>query len=449
MIRMPSQLLSTRPGPIPVSSLLLAAIMALAAGPLPASPQDAAPASRPATAVMESMELTNDETSAVLTLRLSQSSRWLAGGRADGPITLTLEDVAPAAAISNQLDPEGLVASVEVLRDLVDSIPTTRLEVRLRSKCTYAVAAVENVLVVRFWSSDAAPAERLGSSVLPPATLSRPAPPPPASSNTAAGTAPPAAAVKYRIGAGDVIQVDVFGLPELTRETRVLLDGSIAMPLLGEIQVAGLDLREAERTIASLLTQRQLVNDPQVSILVKEYESRGISIQGAVSKPGVYQMVESKSLLEMIGRAGGLQSSVRPGTSIIVLRESEGTQERIAIDALRLVEQGDLALNLLLQPGDVVMVPPPRVLRAFISGAVQKTGTVEFSSTDPFTVFQAVTAAGGPTERANLRKVTLIRRRPDGSEERIRLNLKKVRKGSQEDILLEDGDTIVIGEWFF
>jgi polysaccharide export outer membrane protein len=443
-----SPLLSTKPGPVPVFPLLLVAIMALAAGPLTAGPQDTAPASRPATAVMASMELTNDETSAVLTLRLSQPSRWLAGGRANGPITLTLEDVTPAAAISNLLDSEGLVASVEVFSELVDSTPTTRLEVRLRSKCTYAVAAVESVLVVRFWSSDAAPPERLGSSVLPPAAPSRPAPPP-ASTNTAAGTAPPAAAIKYRIGAGDVIQVDVFGLPELTRETRVLLDGSITLPLLGEIQVAGLDLRQAERTIASLLTQRQLVNDPQVSILVKEYESRGISIQGAVSKPGVYQMVESKSLLEMIGRAGGLQSSVRPGTSIIVLRESEGTQERIAIDAMRLVEQGDLALNLLLQPGDVVMVPPPRILRAFVSGAVQKTGAVEFSSTDPFTVFQAVTAAGGPTERANLRKVTVIRRRPDGSEERIRLNLKKVRKGSQEDILLEDGDTIVIGEWFF
>jgi polysaccharide export outer membrane protein len=419
-------------------------MVALAACPLPAAPQADTP-TRQATALMESMALVNDATSAVLTLRLSQPSRWLAGGRADGPITLTLEDVAPAATVTNQLDPEGLVASVEVFRDLSDSVPATKLEVRLRSKCTYAVAASDNVLVVRFWSSDTAPPERLGSSASPPAPLGSLAPPPAATTSVA----PPPAAGEYRIGAGDLIQVDVFGLPELTRETRVLLDGSISLPLLGEIRVAGLDLRRAEGTIASLLTKRQLVNDPQVSILVKEYQSRGVSIQGAVNKPGVYQMVESKTLLEMIGLAGGLQSAVRPGTSIIVLRDSAGAQERIAIDALRLVEQGDLALNLLLQPGDVVMVPAPRVFRAFVSGAVQKIGTVEFSSTEPFTVFQAITAAGGPTERANLRKVTIIRRRPDGSQERIQLNLKKVRKGNQEDVLLEDGDTIVVGEWFF
>ncbi len=417
--------------------LLLAGLTLTALGAAPASSLATETAGQSAAVNIESMTLTNEPTSASLALALSDRGRWFASSRADGLITISLEDTAPSPTVTDLEAAEGHVALVEVLLVEGTPVPVTEVRIRTRSKSSYSVAATEGWLLIRIRSSHGGPPTPLAA----PATPQVAASPPIAAADSATG--------QYRIGAGDVLQVEVFGLPELTRETRVLRDGSITLPLVGGLRLAGLGLREAERGIAELLAKRQLVNDPQVSILVKEFQSRGVSIQGAVTRPGVYQMVESKTLLEMIGEAGGLLTGSRSGTAIIILRDQGGTQERIEIDALRLVEQGDLSLNLMLQPGDIVMVPPPRVYRVFISGAVQDTGTVEFSSTEPFTAFQAITAAGGPTERANLRKVTVIRRLADGSQERIKLDLKKVRKGSQEDLLLEDGDTIVVGEWFF
>ena len=427
--------------------VLLAGLVVVALNASPAAPQEAAIPSEPEAVVIESMTPTNEPASAVLALAMSRRGRWLAGSRADGLITITLENTIPNPGVTNVVEADGHVASVEILLDKTTETPAAKVRIRTRSRSSYSVAATEGWLFVRIRSSSGGPPIPLAVPPTDDATPPIRTPPPPAAAPFTAPTE--SANGEYRIGAGDVLQVEVFGLPELTRETRVLRDGSITLPLVGGIKLAGLGLRQAELGIADLLSKRKLVNDPQVSILVKDFQSRGISIQGAVNRPGVYQMVESKSLLEMIGQAGGLVTGDRAGTSIIILRNRADSEERIEIDALRLVEQGDQSLNLALLPDDIVMVPPPRVFRVFISGAVRNTGTVDFSSTEPFTVFQAITAAGGPTERANLRKVTVIRRRPDGSQDRIEVNLKKVRKGSQEDLLLEDGDTIIVGEWFF
>ncbi len=400
-----------------------------------------ASAQAPAAVVLESMTLTNEPSSAVLALAMSSRGRWLANSRADGLITISLEDTAPSPVVTNLVAAEGHVASVEVLLDNSAAAPATSVHIRTRSRSSYSVAASEDWLFVRIRSSSGGPATPLAAPAPPEAA--------PAIAPGPSIATPDPDSGQYLIGTGDVLQVEVFGLPELTRETRVLRDGSITLPLVGGMRVAGLGLRKAERAIANLLAQRKLVNDPQVSILVKEFQSRGISIQGAVNRPGAYQMVGSKTLLDMIGEAGGLVTGARSGTSIIILRNRAGTEERIQIDALRLVEQGDLSLNLALRPGDIVIVPPPQVYRVFISGAVRTTGTVDFSSSEAFTVFQAITAAGGATERANLRKVTVIRRMPDGSQLRIPVNLKRVRKGADDDVLLENGDTVVVGEWFF
>lgn len=256
----------------------------------------------------------------------------------------------------------------------------------------------------------------------------------------------------YRIGANDVLAVDVFGVKDFTRTVRVLRDGTISLPLLGNFSVQGLKLDEAEQLIADMLRQGQFVRDPQVTIFVEEYVSRGVSIQGAVDRPGVYQMLGQRTLLEMVGMAGGLlgKEGERAGATILVLRQpGDGMQARIEIDTRRLVELGDVSQNIYLEPGDIVMVPHDQKLTIYVSGAVADPGAVEFSSSEGISVLQAITAAGGPTPRARLGKVTVIRLRPDGSEERFLVNLKAIRKGNAESVRLENNDTIVVEEFGF
>ena len=259
----------------------------------------------------------------------------------------------------------------------------------------------------------------------------------------------PSDSFEIRIGAGDLIGIQVFGLPELDQETRVALDGRVSMPLVGSFSVQAQTPEEAARTIEALLIEKQLINEPEVTVSIKDSASSGVSVQGAVKKPGVYQLTGPKTVLEILVDAGGLAGG-GGAQSIFVLRKlPTGEQTRTEISAERLIDQGDMSLNIRLRPGDIVLVPEAKTYRVYVSGAARSPGPVDYLSTDGITVLQAITAAGGPTERANMGKVQVIRRLPDGTEERFFVNVKKIRKGKVEDFALERNDTVVVDEWFF
>jgi polysaccharide export outer membrane protein len=243
-----------------------------------------------------------------------------------------------------------------------------------------------------------------------------------------------------------VLEVSVLGIDELSRRVRVLGDGTITLPLLGNFTIAGSTVKGAEELIAGMLSAEKLVNDPQVSIFVVESVSGAVSVQGAVPTPGSYDLLGGNTLLEIIGRAGGVTPN--RGAKVLVIRGSETPeQETLEIDAARLFDEGDVTQNVGLQPGDIVVVPVARRLRVYITGAVRSPGAVEYFSSEGITVLQAIIAAGGPTERANLKKVSIKRRHGDGSEEIIPVNAKRIQNGKDPDLPLERNDTVVVGEW--
>jgi polysaccharide export outer membrane protein len=248
------------------------------------------------------------------------------------------------------------------------------------------------------------------------------------------------------IGPGDVLEVSVLGVEELSRRVRVLGDGTITLPLLGNFRIGGISVRESEDLIAEMLLAKKLVNDPQVSIFVVESVSGAVSVQGAVQSPDSYDLVGGSTLLEIIGRAGGVTQD--RGAKILVVRGSETQdQQTLEIDASRLLDEGDVTQNVSLKPGDIVVVPPARRLRVYVTGAVRSPGAVDYMSSEGITVLQAITAAGGPTERANLKKVTIKRRNTDGTEELLPVNAKRIQNGKDPDLPLERNDTVVVGEW--
>jgi polysaccharide export outer membrane protein len=255
---------------------------------------------------------------------------------------------------------------------------------------------------------------------------------------------------EYRIGPGDVLALDVFGHEELSRKVRVETSGSVRLPLIGKLDLAGLTLDEAEYALTERLFENQILNNPQLSLSVDEYHSQSVSVQGAVEKPGSYQLLGRRTLLDILGEAGGLTgSSGRAGERIFIFRlgSDGGEGEKLEIDIDRLMTQGDMSLNVAIEPGDIVLVPHEQSARVFVSGAVEKPGPVTFATSEPITILQALSFAGGTTLRARLGKVTVLRKLPDGSEERLFFDIKKIRKGEKPDALLQNNDTVLVSEW--
>ena len=245
----------------------------------------------------------------------------------------------------------------------------------------------------------------------------------------------------YRIGPKDLLEIAVFGLPELSQIARVAEDGSISMPLLGTVQVAGLTAQELEKKLASIL-DKQYTKEARVTVFIREYQK--ISILGAVGRPGQYELVGPTTLLQAIAQAGGLTAQAM--TEVYVYRTgTDGKQERIAVSLYDVTSGGNQELNITLQPKDVVMIPIDQTLNVFVYGEVRTPGVIPYLSSKKITVLQAIAQAGGPTEWAKRSKVVIKRKDPrTGKEMKIGVNLKKMIGGKIADLVLEEGDVVIV-----
>jgi polysaccharide export outer membrane protein len=251
----------------------------------------------------------------------------------------------------------------------------------------------------------------------------------------------------YRIGRQDLLEIKVFDVEDLDQTVRVADDGSITMPLLGRLLVGGLTKTEVERLIAGLLEER-FVNDPQVTVFVKEYESKKVAVSGAVKTPGSYEMLGQKTLLEMLSLAGGLDENL--GREIIIFRRGEGgVTDRIPVNLEKLVYAADPALNLVVSPGDIIYVPTVEKVRIFVSGAVKNPNLYEVPRDEPVTVLKAITLAGGTTDRAAEKRVQIMRTDADGQRVTFQVDLRKIKRGRAEDPILRRDDIVLVPEAFF
>ncbi|RTM00717.1 polysaccharide export protein [Ancylobacter aquaticus] len=156
----------------------------------------------------------------------------------------------------------------------------------------------------------------------------------------------------YRVGPLDMLNITVFKVPELSQTVQVSESGKFSFPLIGEVQAAGLTVSEIERDVAAKLGGNY-VRNPQVTVLVKEYNSHRITVDGAVAKPGVFPMQGPVSLLQAVAMAGGAQE-VSDGT-ILVFRRVDGNSSvaKFNMSELRSQKVSDPDLR----AGDIVTVP--------------------------------------------------------------------------------------------
>jgi polysaccharide biosynthesis/export protein len=269
------------------------------------------------------------------------------------------------------------------------------------------------------------------------------APPGPVSGAALAaeGVATAEAGRDYRIGPEDVLKITVYRHPDLTQTVAVQADGTFVFPLLGRVPAADLSPPELERRLADLLG-RDFIRDPQVSVTMQEYRSKVVFVVGEVARPGLYPLVGTRRLVEILARAGPLTALA--GSEVLVVRSrseearpvlpsevggetAAGTSEVIRVD-LRAIEGGDLGKNVVLLPRDTVFVPAaPRV---FVSGRVPDPGGYPFPPGT--TVRQAIGLAGGSVKSAAR---TRVLREKGGRAREVEIGL---------DDLVQAGDTIVV-----
>ncbi len=245
----------------------------------------------------------------------------------------------------------------------------------------------------------------------------------------------------YRIGPMDLVSVEVLEDDSLDAETRVTEAGTIELPHVDPVTVAGLTTHEAALALGKAL--EKYLQRATVTLRIIEYRSQPITLLGAVRKPGTLPFSGRWTLIDAVTEAGGLTET---GGDILVLRRaSNGLSDQILIDRRELLEHGNPDVNIPLFPNDLINVPVATDITVFLIGEVASPGAVVFRSTDRITLLAALARAGGLTGRASNK--VLVRRFESGAE--LRVNYKKLLAGSQPDVELSDGDLIIVKESFF
>src|SRR3984893_14534440 len=238
------------------------------------------------------------------------------------------------------------------------------------------------------------------------------------------------------IGPGDELEVTVYGAPDLSGHARVSADGNISIPLIGYVRIAGLSSSEAAGAIEAVLRQNNVVNNPQVSVYVKEYTSSGISVAGEVTKPGFYSAIGPHRLFDVLQNAGG--PTDRASNKVII---SHRDQKDVTTLSISKNPAEMTASNVELQPGDTVVVPRAGIV--YVLGEVTRPGGYVLNSTGGITVLQIVAVAGGPTHTASAGKTRLLRRTENGFQEQ-QIDVTKLLRGKAHDVSVRDEDILFI-----
>lgn len=232
----------------------------------------------------------------------------------------------------------------------------------------------------------------------------------------------------YRISFGDVLEISVWGQDDLKRKVEVSHQGEFTFPLLGRVQAGGLTVFELEKRMRNGLADRFLVN-PQVSVNVAVSTGRKVFVLGEVRRPGTYQLAGRFNLLQLLAEAGGLtDNAARTVTIVRSSSEVDGQEKgklatvehpnRVFTLDLRKVTADGTGGQFVLLAGDTIYVP--EVQKFFVIGEVKRSG--EFKWEDGITVRQALSMAGGPTEKGAPSRTEIVRS-SEGSEKTLQPNM--------------------------
>jgi polysaccharide export outer membrane protein len=241
-----------------------------------------------------------------------------------------------------------------------------------------------------------------------------------------------------KIGPGDLLEITVFDVPEMTQQVRVGADGKAELELLGNTTLGGLTAQEAAETIARELRGRKFLLQPEVNVLVKEFASQGVSVTGEVQHPGVYQVLGPRSLLDVVSMAGGLTNVA--DTRITVKRRS-GTEDKLTVKLKNDDADVSLSNNVQVYPGDLIVVPRAGIV--YVLGEVNRPGGFVMQDSGKITLLEALAQAGGASKSASLNKAVLLRKSAQGYITN-KLDVNKIERGQEPDLELGANDIVFV-----
>jgi polysaccharide biosynthesis/export protein len=249
----------------------------------------------------------------------------------------------------------------------------------------------------------------------------------------------------YVVGPQDVLSITIWDQNDLSGKFTVETDGSFTFPLIGRVQAGGLTLRQIEAELKKRLADGYFKN-PQLNVAVETYRSQRVFITGEVRTPGTYTLTGDMSLIEALSRAGSTTQFA--GVEAIIVRAGEGKASSgpllpnqaegatsIRVD-LKELQSGALSQNVQLKDGDTIFVP--RAETVYVSGQVRTPGAYALQTKDT-TVLQAISLAGGVTDRGSTSRIKIVRI-VKGKKTEIKVTL--------GDLVLP-GDTIIVPERYF
>ena len=257
---------------------------------------------------------------------------------------------------------------------------------------------------------------------------------------------PVAVAAGYRVGPKDLLEFKVSEVPDLNIDRRVDDDGTVMLPIVGQVPVGGLSVLDVSDRLKALLESR-FVQRATVFVQVKEFRSKPITVIGAVKQPGYLAFAGRMTLIEALLAAGGLVD--QQGVSIYVLRQADnGLTDRIVINADDLLLRADPAANIPIFSGDVINVPPNKQTVVYCLGELKAAGALTFQAGERTSVLTAVAKAGGLTDRAS-KNLRIKRLGESGKDVELIVDYKAILAGRTEDVPLQHGDILIAKETFF
>ncbi len=246
----------------------------------------------------------------------------------------------------------------------------------------------------------------------------------------------------YLIGDEDVLQISVWGNPELNVQAPVRPDGMISFPLVGDVRASGVSPKDLKSVLEKDLSK--FVKDPTVSVIVTSVNSFKVYVigEGVTMTSGVVTLKRNTSLLQLIAQLGSLKNADLDNS--FVLRNDK----KLTNDFSRLARKGDISQDIQLAPNDVVFIPDNFEKRITVVGEVKNPGTIPFR--EGLTAVDAILNSGGFTEFAKQNDVVIVRKEGK-SVKNIEARLKDVIKNgdTSKDVSLNPGDLIIIKTGMF
>jgi polysaccharide export outer membrane protein len=255
----------------------------------------------------------------------------------------------------------------------------------------------------------------------------------------------------YRVGAGDMLEISVFDVDELGKTVTVGSQGTLVLPLLGEVNVGGLTALEIAARLETLYGE-SLLRNPQINVAVKEYRSQPVSVFGAVERPGIYQLQGRRRLLDVLAMAGGLArdaghevrvtSQASPSSGIAggePVAEAAPRELVVAVQDL-LAGSDEAQNNPWIEPYDVIRVAKTGLV--YVLGAVVRPGGYPLEQ-ESMTVLRAISLAQGLDRGAAAQKARVIRQQGGASHE-VAVRIGDILSGVAPDEPLVDNDILFV-----